>query len=239
MVVICSAIFFLAAFLQGLSGFGFSVIAVPLITLVLNPRTAVPILILYSLIINLIVLYYSRDSLELKKIWLILLSAIVALPIGAKALIILPANSIKLFIGIFILVFVLLLIRGFRFKSGRKIITRILVGLLSGLLSGSISTSGPPVIMYFTGQNISKQSFRSNLAAYFLILNIITIPVYLANGLFNQEVLGHTIRYLPAMLAGVLIGNILAGKLRDGLFKKLTVYLLLIMGIISILTVIF
>jgi len=41
------------------------------------------------------------------------------------------------------------------------------------------------------------------------------------------------------MLAGVLIGNILAGKLRDGLFKKLTVYLLLIMGIVSILTVIF
>jgi len=37
-------IFFIAALLQGLSGFGFSIIAVPLITLVLSPKISIPIL---------------------------------------------------------------------------------------------------------------------------------------------------------------------------------------------------
>jgi len=61
-------IFLFSAALQGLTGFGFSILAVPLITLFISPKTAVPILLIYSMIINIVVLYSARKAINLKKI---------------------------------------------------------------------------------------------------------------------------------------------------------------------------
>lgn len=66
-------IFFFSAVLQGLTGFGFSILAVP-------------ILLIYSMIINVVVQYSSRKAVDLKKIWILLLAGIVTIVLTNKFL---------------------------------------------------------------------------------------------------------------------------------------------------------
>lgn len=227
-------IFLVSALLQGLSGFGFSILAVPLITLFIAPKTAVPILMLYSIIINLVVLYSARKEIDLKKIWLLLLAGIIGLPFGARLLVSLDGNILKIGIGILILIFGTLLLLGYRKELKHEKIAMIPIGIISGLLSGSISISGPPIIIFLANKQLGKHSFRGNLALYFFLLNIFTIPVFWLNGLFTKEVISHSVTFLPGLLVGVIAGNLLSHKVQEQHFKKFTLILLLIMGVLAI-----
>jgi uncharacterized membrane protein YfcA len=233
-VIFGTLIFFASALLQGLSGFGFSILAVPLITLLMPPKTAVPILMLYSIVINLVVLHSARKHIDIRKIWMLLIAGIVGLPFGAHLLVVLDGNVLKIFIGIMILIFGTLLLFGFRKDLKHEKIAMLPIGLISGLLSGSISISGPPIIIFLSNKQVGKQSFRGNLALYFFLLNIFTIPVFFLNGLFTKEVISYSITYLPGLIVGVIVGNLLSHKVQEQHFRKFTLILLLIMGVLAV-----
>lgn len=229
-----SAIFLISGLLQGLSGFGFSILAIPLITLFIPPKTAVPILMLYSIILNLVVLYSAWRAINLKRIWLLLVAGIAGLPLGAHLLVVLDGNFLKIFIGIMIIFFGILLLMGYRKQLKHEKLAMLPIGFISGLLSGSISISGPPIIIFLANNDLEKHSFRGNLALYFLILNIFTIPVFWLNGLFTDTVIFFTLRFLPGLLLGVILGNLLSHKVQEKHFRKFTLILLLIMGALAI-----
>ena len=229
-----SLIFCISAMLQGFTGFGFSILSLPLITLLISPKIAVPILVLYSIIINIVVFFSARKAFELKKIWILMIFGIIGVPIGTHFLITLNDNLIKLFFGIFITVFGLLLLFGFRRKIKHEKISMIPIGFISGILSGSVSIGGPPLILFLSNQGVNKQVFRANLAVYFFILNIFTIPVYIYNGLISEQVLNYSLKFFPALLIGVIIGNIFSKKIREEHFRKITLFLLILMGILAV-----
>ncbi len=226
--------FFAAALLQGLSGFGFSILAIPLITIILTPKVTVPILLMYSMIINIAVLYSSRKHIDFSRIWLLLIFGIIGVPIGTQLLIMVNENYLKLFIGILILSFGILLAKGIRKKLKHEKLGMIPVGLVSGILGGSISVSGPPLIILMANQDVDKQTFRASLALYFFLLNIFTLPVYIYNGLITEEVLSYSVTFLPGLLAGVILGNLYSHKIAEQHFRKLTLTLLIVLGLIAI-----
>ena len=229
-------IFFFSAALQGLTGFGFSILAIPLITLFISPKTAVPILLLYSMIINVVVLYSARKAINLKRIWILLSAGIITMPLGVHLLVIMNEDLLKIFIGSMILLFGILLLIGFRKQFKNEKLAMLPVGMLSGLLGGSISISGPPIILFLSNQDVDKHTFRGNLAAYFFILNIFTIPVYYLNGLLTKEVWNYSLTFLPGLLIGVFVGSFFSHKIKDDHFKKLTLILLIVMGLLSIIS---
>jgi len=226
--------FFISALLQGLSGFGFSILAIPLITMVISPRVTVPILLLYSMIINIAVLHSSRQHMDFSRIWLLLIFGIIGVPLGTKLLLIVNEELLKLFIGLLILGFGILLLKGIRKRIKNEKLGMMPVGFLSGILGGSISISGPPLIIFLSNQNVDKQTFRASLALYFFLLNIFTLPVYIYNGLITSEVLNYSIKFSPGLIAGVVLGNLFSHKIKEEHFRKFTLSLLIILGILAI-----
>jgi uncharacterized membrane protein YfcA len=188
------------------------------------------------MIINIVVLYSARKSINLKKIWILLVAGIISMPLGTHLLVIMDENILKIFIGSIILIFGILLLTGYRKQFKNDKLTMLPVGLLSGILGGSISISGPPIILFLSNRNVDKHTFRGNLAAYFFILNIFTVPVYYFNGLLTKEVWNYSLTFLPGLLIGVLVGTLLSHKIKDDHFKKLTLILLILMGIIAIIS---
>ena len=51
---------FLAAFVSGLTGFGFALVLAPNLMLLLSPKTAVPVVTLLSVVLNAILFYEAR-----------------------------------------------------------------------------------------------------------------------------------------------------------------------------------
>jgi uncharacterized membrane protein YfcA len=64
-----------------------------------------------------------------------------------------------------------------------------------------------------------------------LILNVITIAVFFANGLLNKAVFENTLYFTPALLAGVFVGIKVSKRLQEDAFKKFVLILLLASGV--------
>lgn len=238
-LILSMIIIFVSGLIQGTTSFGFCLVALPLISLFLPLKLIVPVLALFSLIMNTIILYDVRKSVKFKTISTLILGGIVATPLGTKLLMVIDDKVLRLIVGITIVLLAGLMYFNISFKIKKTNVAYIPVGFASGLLGGSLSLSGPPIVLFLTNIGVSKETFKATLTAYFWVLNIITIITYLFNSLINVSVIKTATYLLPAMLVGVFTGIYLSKKINESVFKKLTLVLLLVMGLIAITTALF
>ncbi len=233
-IVIGLIVIFSAGMIQGITSFGFSLLAVPLLGIFLPLKLVVPMLVIYSLILNSIILYHVKDHINLKKISILIIAGIIGTPFGTYLLKILDENVLKIIVGSIVTLSAIINFYGYKVKVKNEKLSYIPVGLVSGLLNGSVSLSGPPIIIFLTNQGVEKQVFRANLTSYFWILNLFTIPTFFFSGLITKDVMNYTMYLFPGLIIGVLLGIRLGNKVDEAYFKKLTLALVAFMGILSI-----
>lgn len=230
----------LASIIQGITGFGFALIAVPLLSLFIPElRNITPIIVIYSLLTNVIIVYKSRRYIDLKKIIPLIIFGIIATPIGTYILLYVNVSTLKIIIGLIITITAFAMLKNFKIKIKNQGISYGIVGLLSGFLNCSTGLSGPPVVLFLTNQNTDKDVFRANLTFYGIATNIFAIILFIAEGIINISVINFTILYLPALIIGVFSGIILSAKINETLFKKLIIYLITCLGLYTAISAIF
>ena len=229
-------VIFLAGMIQGITSFGFSLLAVPLLGLFLPFKVVVPMLVIYSLFLNSVILVNVKKHINLKSISILIICGIIATPFGTYLLKVMDEEILQTSVGFIVAISGILFFFGYKVQVKREKLSYIPVGLLSGVLNGSVSLSGPPIILFLTNQGVEKQTFRANLTSYFWVLNLITIPTYFYSGLISSDVIKYTSYLFPGLLIGVLLGVRLGNKVDEKIFKKLTLILIIFMGILSIIT---
>ncbi len=235
-IIIGLIIIFLAGIIQGITSFGFSLLAVPILSLFLPLKIVTPMLVIYSFVMNSVILYNVRKHVNIRKIAILVISGIVAIPFGTYLLKVLDEGVLKILVGAIVTLSALAFIRGFKVVIKNEKLSYVPVGIISGILNGSVSLSGPPVILFLTNQGVEKQIFRASLTSYFWVINLFTIPMFMLNGLITKDVVSYTGYLFPALIIGVLVGIKVAGKVDEKFFRKLTLVLMLIMGILSIIS---
>lgn len=234
--VIAFIIIIFSAMVQGATGFGFSLLAVPLLAFVLPLNVIVPILVLFSLLLNVIVFFKLQGHVDKVKIGILIGFGLISIPIGINALQGLDENIIKLAVGIIVIVSAVAMNFGIKIHFKNEKVAYGLTGILSGILNGASSLSGPPVILMLSNEGVEKSTFRKTLATYFLALNLFSIPMFVLNGMVTTEVLSKSVILLPALIIGVLIGVGLGNKLPEKIFRKITLTLIFLMGIMTIIS---
>ncbi|MWV44286.1 TSUP family transporter [Paenibacillus sp. HJL G12] len=236
-LVICIIVVVAAGFIQGLTSFGFALIAMPFLARLIPLQQAVPIVVMLSLCTNLIVIIDARRHVDLKKIWILILSSLVAAPIGTYLLLLLDERLLKSFTGIFIILIAILLLLGKSFPVKNEKLAFVPVGIISGLLNGSISMSGPPVALFLSNQRTGKETFRANITAYGIILNVITICTYAYSGMLTRQVFTYSLWLVPSMLIGVWIGIKAIRKLNDQWFRRLALWVIILSGAWTVISI--
>jgi uncharacterized membrane protein YfcA len=84
---------FVAGLIRGFTGFGFSIAAVPLLSLIMPPAQAVPIVLLLQLLVSMNGLKAAARICDWRSIRALSLGALVATPLGAWALATLRAHQ--------------------------------------------------------------------------------------------------------------------------------------------------
>lgn len=225
-----------AGIVQGTTSFGFSLVSLPILGLFFPLKTIVPMLVAFSILMNTIILYEVRKDVKFKSMAILIISAVIGTPIGVNILMIIDDKILKLVVGCFVAVLALLMYFGVKFKIKNEKLAYIPVGLTSGILNGSVSLSGPPVILFLTNLGVGKAEFRATLTAYFWILNIATTITLAIKGVFTADVFSLTLKLLPALIIGVLIGIRVARRIKEDQFRKMTIVLIFIMGVISVIS---
>ncbi|MGA1866631.1 MAG: sulfite exporter TauE/SafE family protein [Thermoplasmatota archaeon] len=234
LLIVIIYVVILACFIQGLVGFGSGLIMVPILVLMIEPKVVVPATLMNGLVMNGVLAFETRRRIQPRRITPILLGAVAGLPLGTFLLLILPGDILKVAIGSVIIFFGSLLLSGRSIQVKKENLFSIPAGFTSGVLNGSISMSGPPVILLFSNMGIRKGNFRANLVTYFFLLNIITLMAFALTGLISEEVLVLFAITLPASFIGIFAGTKVSKIVREDLFRKIALVLVIAAGLMSL-----
>src|SRR5699024_6348354 len=102
-----------------------------------------------------------------------------------------------------------------------------LTGRLSGLLPTSIGVPGPPLLLYFSGAKMDVVTLRSTTLAYYLFVYAASLMMQITFGGTSKQVWTDAMLALPALFAGVLLGQWLFKHISQAVFLLIT-YLILI-----------
>jgi len=235
-IIIGTIVVFLGGMTQGLTGFGFGLVSIPILILLLPPVVVVPVITIISIVMTITILYEARRHIQIKRIIPLIIAGICGLPIGVYVLKTLNPSILKVIIGLIIVTFSLAQLNGYKRKVHNEKLAFLPIGFISGLLNTSTALSGPPVILFFTNQNIKKEAFRANIVAYFTIVNVFSIIILILSDLVSQTVVKHSLIFLPSMLAGAIIGIKLSHKVNEAMFRKIALIIVSIAGLVSIIS---
>jgi len=227
------AIALLAGTIQGLSGFGSALVAVPLMALLLPIETVVPLMILLGIVVSAFNLLHLHHAVRLSPISRLLAGYLLGTPIGLYFLTKAPEHLVLGALGIFISLYAAYSLIGRQPKARWLREWRVGLGMLSGSLGAAFSTNGPPVILHVAAHpewDADRQ--KAALVMFFLLSGLITLAAHAGGGLITAEVLRWLLWISPPLFLGTLGGAFIYRRLGEHNYKRLTFLLILITGLI-------
>ncbi|MBE9065970.1 sulfite exporter TauE/SafE family protein [Leptolyngbya cf. ectocarpi LEGE 11479] len=222
---------FVAAFVQGVSGFGFALVAMPILSGVTSIQTAAPLVALTTLTNNLILCIYYRQSFDRNVITNLLLGSVLGIPIGFLALDYIPTALMLIGLGFVIVTYSLYSLVSPVVPVLKSKLWAYGAGFLSGILLGSFNLPGPPVILYGSSQRWSQEKFKGNLTSFFWVSVAIVVVGHGFQNRISEEIIRQFLIAIPGFILGLFLGVVLAKKFDPNIFRKVITVLLLVIGV--------
>lgn len=229
-----ASIVLVAGFLQGLTGFGFGLIALPLLGLFIDIKTVIPLIVMLAIFISITLSIQLRASINLKSIYVLFAATIPGIPLGVYILKHIPTETLAIGLGIIMIAFTSYQLLAKPTPRPLGIIPTAFAGFMSGAIGGSIGAGGPPVIIYSTIQPWSKDQAKATLAFYFAISGAMISISHAYSGLITKEVTNLFLVSLPGLAVGIFLGTIAYSHISDHGYKKLAFILVFLLGCIMI-----
>lgn len=227
-----------AALVQSTTGFGFGLLIVPPLVLLLGPTDAVVLSNVLATGLAGMMLYWLHGAVEWRTVLLLVGASVVGMPGGLLVLTQFPASVLQIIIAGAVIVFTLLLIRGATVGSETTKFKTLVVGLVAGILRMATSMSGPPVVLYLQGTGMRPGPFRSTLTAFFFIAGVMAVVAYAIEGSLDAD-LGLTgLIAVPAVLLGLTAGGRIYPYIREAQFRGFVFAVLLTSATLAIATAI-
>jgi hypothetical protein len=225
-----AAVVFLGCFTQSLTGFGVALVMMAVLPSILGLEVATPLVALVGIILEIFMLIRYRATLQFKSILGLLVSSVIAIPVGVFYLRQLDERIALFVLGLVIVVYALYALTGFHLPNLRHPAWAWSFGFVGGLLGGAYNTSGPPVVVYGNCRRWPPQEFKSNLSGYFLLNSIMVVSTHWLSGNFTTVVTSRFLPALPALLLGFLLGQFMDRWLNPDLFRRIVLVLLIVLG---------
>lgn len=214
---------FLATLVRSTFGFGESLVAVPLFSLLMPISVAVPLSVLISVLVALVVVVQDHRQIHLDSAKWLIIFALPGIPIGL--LILLYGNElwVKTGLGLLIMLYALYSL----FGTNAMLLNKdhkawlFICGLLSGVLGGAYGLNGPPLVVYGNMRRWSAAAFRATLQGYFLPASLAGLIGYIVVGLWSSLLTRYLLMSLPAMAAAILLGRAINRRLSGAGFLRL------------------
>ena len=240
-ILLVGVIVFLTHALEGITGFGCTVLALPFVAMLLGIKTAIPVLAVLAWLLAGYIVLVSRKKIVWNEFGFIVLHVALGLPIGILVFQYLSPVYLKMLLGVFMLG---VGIHGLRKTLNRntndatvslvrKSIVMRGVLFLGGIVHGAFATGGPFVVIYASRALPEKSVFRVSLCLLWATMNTVLMIQYtLAGNVWNKEIGASLLAALPFLVVGTLTGDYLHHVVSEHFFRIVVYGMLLASGII-------
>jgi uncharacterized protein len=227
-VALLAAIAFVGALIFGLTGFGSSLVTIPLASHLVPLQFALALFALADLVSSYRVGLESPKT-AVRSEWIRLVPMILAgTALGVTVLVNLPRAVGMLLLGVFVFSYALYSL--LRHPSGRVVSPRWawLAGFAGGITSTLFGAGGPPYAIYLSQRGLSKEQFRATLGFATMTSISLRVLAFLLTGLLlNLQVWIAAAAVVPAAFIGIAVARRLFLKIsRDTLLRAVTLLLL-------------
>ncbi|WP_419703935.1 TSUP family transporter [Promicromonospora sp. NFX87] len=101
----------------------------------------------------------------------------------------------------------------------RDRIARTALGATAGLSTMIANAGGPPMSLYLLRAGVSRAGLLGTVALFFLTVNLAKLPFSASLGLVSPDSLRVSLVLLPGMVAGLLLGRLVAHRISGPVFS--------------------
>ena len=198
----------------GLTGFGASMVAMPMLVHLLPLRLALPMMLIYDLVGGVAIGVRNRRSVDRRELIRLLPFMLVGVVLGVTVLVKAPERVLLLLLGAFVLAFA-----GWSllFRPRQKPIApgwAVPLGTVGGVFSALFGTGGPIYTIYLARRVPDKSRLRATISLLLFLSALARLASFVAASLFSPPGLPLLIAtMLPCALAGMYLGTHLHHRL--------------------------
>lgn len=235
-IILTIAIIFAASILKGVTGFGFALFSVPLLSFIFPMSTIVPALALFNVVTSSSILFGLKQKVRWYYIVPMFVASLGGIPLGIYALEYMNEETLKLIVGMMVIIFSLKLLKGVNMAKRFKKMPLFFAGFLSGVLTSSISIGGPPLVIAMYRKGYNKDFFKAVFSWFTVFSSSFASVAFYIKGFLTPESIKFAALALPLLVLGSGWGNKIARKIHQEQFRKLIIYVNVITGLIIIVT---
>ena len=206
-------------------------IAMPVLVGLFGIRTAVPMMAIIIMELQLLMIVRYRLALDVQMVLRLSAAGIVAIPLGVLFLSRIPEAITITLLGVILVLYALYSLFRFPLPALKSKNWSYLFGFIGGLGGGAYNMAAPPIIIYADTQHWEPQLFKGNLQGYFLIIGLVAIFTHAVSGNVTGLVLRNSLIAVPLVLVGAALGFYLDRYINAAVFRKIVLGLLLILGL--------
>lgn len=227
-------VIFVAYFIFGISGFGSSIISVPLLVQVYPLKSVVPMMVIVDICASLYVGRKSSQDANLKELKWLFPFSLIGMILGIYLLVIAPSEPLLITLGCFAA------INGFRVLWQRNVEMRDPIskwwaapfGFFGGAFTALFATGGPIYVSYLGLRINDPKALRATMAFAIFMLTFLRLALMLVTGLIlSWPVIGLAICLMPATFLGIWLGTHIHAKLSNAAMRVTYGSILIFAGI--------
>lgn len=218
-IVVASA---LGATVKSVTGLGYPLLAVPLISLVLGVEDAVVVVAVPNLAANAYLWWESRDAAgEARDMGRLVGFGVVGAVLGTMALVHVAEEPLLLALAATIGVFIVQFLRRPELRLDPAVATRWppLAGLVAGLMQGAVGVSGPVVAAWLHGYRLAPRVYVHSVTLIFGVTGAVQLAILAVQGQIGVDrLIGAAVASVPVAVClplGVRLRSRLAGPVFD------------------------
>jgi len=237
-VAAMAGIVFAAAALQRAVGFGFALLAVPLMAFVVPTKSAVVVIFLNGTVTCAWLAVRLRHRIEWSTARRLGTGAVLGAPIGVFILSVISAATLRLVLGVTTCVAAVWIIISSRVMHPDPAVSRrsttLAMGFASGVINTSLATNGPPLVYELRRTGFRDDRFRATISAVFLLSNLVGLPLLALAGLITTFDVALAATSLLPCVAGIAVGSWIGARMEPSHFGWAVDLLLLATGLLTI-----
>jgi uncharacterized protein len=223
---------FAGAFVAGLSGFAFGLVAASLWLYILTPVQSATLIIGFGLLVQGYSVWKLREALDWQRLWPFIAGAAIGVPAGVTLLTWSDPRSVRIAVGIILILYSLYAFfrPALKFSGGGRT-SDAAVGFLNGVLGGLTGLAGILVTIWCNLRGWPKDVQRTVFQPVAVAIFLMSALWLGAKGAVSLETTKFFVMGLPCVIAGTWLGLKLFGRIDEATFRKIVLALLFVSGI--------